>query len=337
MNNQNDKIGPSFSKNRVVLGERLPLDTPFSVNISISERCNFKCNYCFRSTEPSEFWAYTRNGQIMSMDTFELAAKQLAEFPSQIKRIALSGHGEPLCNPLLPVMVKRLKELGLTATIDIHTNASLLTPELSRALSESRIDRIIVSLQGLNAQAYKKICGAAIDFDKFYKNLKTLYEQKTENTTVHIKIVDTALSSAGEEDEFYKLFSPLADHVFVEKVVPLWKALKFEQSSDNNKYGQSFGYINYCSPLFCSLTITPAGGIYPCLELPPPFSLGNVNETTLLEAWRSPARVLFLKQQLQNGRREHPVCGGCFIPQNTIMVSEDIIDPYRDAILERMK
>jgi wyosine [tRNA(Phe)-imidazoG37] synthetase (radical SAM superfamily) len=264
-NNQSGKISPAFSKDRVVLGERLPLDTPFSVNVSISERCNFKCNYCFRSTKPSALWAYTRSGRLMTMETFELVAKQLTEFPAQIKRIALSGHGEPLCNPLLPLMAKRLKELGLTAKIDIHTNASLLTPELSRSLSESRIDKIIVSLQGMNAEAYKKICGATIDFDKFYENLKTLYEQKTENTTVHIKIVDTALSSAGEEAEFYKIFSPVADHVFVEKVVPLWKAVKFEKNDNSNKYGQSFGYINYCTLVFYTLMITPVGGIYPCL------------------------------------------------------------------------
>jgi radical SAM protein with 4Fe4S-binding SPASM domain len=332
----NVKINPSFNKNRVVLGEQLPLDTPLSINISASERCNFKCNYCFRSTEPSNLWAYTRSGDLMTMDIFELIAKQLTGFPSQIKRIALSGHGEPLCNPLLPLMVKRLKELGLTAKIDIHTNASLLTPELSAELSESHVDKIIVSLQGLNAQAYKKICGVKIDFDKFYKNLKILYEQKTEKTTVHIKVVDTALSSISEEYEFHKLFSPIADHIFVEKVVPLWKALKFEQNDDSNKYGRSFGYINYCPLVFYTLMITPCGDIYPCLELPPPFSLGNVNKTTLIEAWRSPARVSFLKQHLQNGRSEHPVCEECFIPQNTIQVKEDIIDPYRDAILERM-
>jgi radical SAM protein with 4Fe4S-binding SPASM domain len=271
------------------------------------------------------------------METFELAAVQLTEFPSQIKRVSLSGHGEPLCNPLLPRMVGRIKELGITAKVDIHTNASLLTPVMARELADSQIDRIIVSLQGLSTGDYKKICGTDIDFDKFCENLKILYEQKTEKTALHIKIVDTALSSAEYKDKFYNIFSSFADSVFIEKIVPMWKAKKIEQSKDNNKYGHGFGHINYCSILFYDLMVVPDGSIYPCPEIPPPLLLGNVRDTTLLKAWRSPERVSFIKRHLLDGRGGHPCCGTCFLPVNTVKVKEDIIDPYRDAILARIK
>jgi radical SAM protein with 4Fe4S-binding SPASM domain len=334
----NKKIVPSYNKNRVILGECLPLDAPFSVVLDVSEKCNFRCSYCFRSSKPSDLWSYARSNSLMSMETFELAARQLLSFPSQPKTIALSGHGEPLCNPLLPRMVKRLKGLGLTSMVDIHTNGSLLTPETAAALAESCIDRIIVSLQGINAETYKKVCGVTIDFDKFYENLKILYEQKNIKTTIHIKTVDAALSSPEEEERFYAIFSQIADYVFVEKVVPLWKAKTAGQNSKLNKYGESFGFMNYCSFLFYNLAVIPDGTIYPCLELPPPVSLGNIRETSLLDAWQSSVRNSFLKQHLQNGRKNHPCCRDCFVPQNTIKVKEDIITPrYRDIILERLE
>jgi radical SAM protein with 4Fe4S-binding SPASM domain len=339
-NSFDTKIKPSYDTNRIMLGERLPLDTPFAVILDSSEKCNFKCNYCFRSSETKDDWSYAGSNALMSMETLELAAGQLLEFPSHIKTISLSGHGEPLCNPFLPDMVVRLKEMGLTGRIDIHTNASLLMPEMAVSLAASRIDRVIVSLQGLDAASYKKTCRININFERFYDNLKRLYKQKSAGTAIHIKIADAALSSAEDERCFYRMFSPVADSVFVEKIVPLWNQTNTGKdavtTANMNKYGESFGYIEYCPMLFYNLTVAPDGSIFPCPQIPPPFSLGNIKDTTLLDAWNSDERRNFLRQHLRKGRKNHPRCGNCFIPQNTVKVKEDIVDPYRDDILERL-
>lgn len=47
----------------------------------------------------------------MKWETFEKIVDQMKEFPHQIKRIALSHHGEPLCNHRLPDMVAYIKNL----------------------------------------------------------------------------------------------------------------------------------------------------------------------------------------------------------------------------------
>jgi radical SAM protein with 4Fe4S-binding SPASM domain len=333
------KVRPSYDTNRILLGERLPLDAPFAVILDSSEKCNFKCNYCFRSSETKEDWSYAGSNALMSMEMLELAAGQLLEFPSCIKTISLSNHGEPLCNPLLSDMVVRLKEMGLTGRIDIHTNASMLTPKMTASLVASRIDRIIVSLQGLDASSYKEVCQVNINFEKFYDNLKMLYEQKSPRTTIHIKIVDAALSSAEDERRFYSTFSPIADGVFIEKIVPLWNQKNTDKDIEGvniNKYGEFFGCIEYCPILFYNLTVSPDGSIFPCPQLPPPFSLGNIRDTTLLDAWNSVERRNFLRRHLRERRKDHPHCGNCFIPQNTVKVRKDIIDPYRDDILGRL-
>lgn len=46
------------------------------------------------------------------------------------------------------------------------------------------------------------------------------FYQKKRDTQIHIKIVDEAVGD--ERDRFYEMFSPIADRVFVESVVPLW-------------------------------------------------------------------------------------------------------------------
>ena len=74
------KIVPSFDNKRSVLGEVLPLKTPFNVIIDTSERCNFQCKYCFRSDADKDKWGYAKNNQLMEWDIFIKIVEQVKEF-----------------------------------------------------------------------------------------------------------------------------------------------------------------------------------------------------------------------------------------------------------------
>jgi radical SAM protein with 4Fe4S-binding SPASM domain len=331
-------IKKSFSEDRCILGKVLPLETPFTILIDTSDVCNFKCNYCFRSFSNDADVGDYRKNRLMEWDTFIKIVEQMKEFPQQFKRISLSHQGEPLCNKLIPRMVTYLKEQGFTGSTEFHTNASLLNPQLIKELTDAKIDRIVISLQGINKTAYKTTCNIEIDFDEFYENLKLLYDNKT-NTMIHIKIVDAALKE-NEKAEFYDKFSRVADRVFIESIVPLWKGMKNETISEEsgliNKYGDSFAKQECCPLLFYTINVLPDGTIYPCSELIPPFKLGNIKSTTLLEAWNSKERKEFLENMLQNGRDNISICKDCYIPQNTVMTEGDSIDKYRYEILKRL-
>lgn len=323
----------SYSQDRHVLGEVLPLETPYTILIDISDMCNLRCKYCFRYDENIEAEDYRKN-RLMDWDTFVQVVEQIKEFPDQIKRIALSHHGEPLCNRLLPKMVKYIKTSGLTAKTDIHTNALLLDELYIDELCEAGIDRVVISIQGLDENKYMEEGGVHIDFAHFYHMLELLYKKKT-NTQIHIKIVDEAVGA--EKEKFYELFSPIADRVFVESLVPLWTGIDMaEDHYEKNKYGDVFKIQQCCPLIFYTINVLPDGTIYPCSHIRPPFKLGNVHETTLLAAWNSEKRNEFLKQMLVHGRFEIEACRNCFIPQNTVMTSEDSIDAYAEQIRKRM-
>jgi len=335
-----NKIEPSYNKDRQILGEILPLDTPFTVGFDVSEQCNFKCRYCFRSSKPSENWSYAKNNDLMTMETFDIAVNQLLEFPAQVKRIAFSNNGEPLCNKDLPKMIKRIKNLKLTGKTEIHTNASLLTLEYINELVDSNIDKIIISIQGLCTDDYKKTCGVAIDFENFCKNIKYLYDNKNKNCEINIKIIDTALSKKEDEETFYKIFSDMSDKLFIEKEVPLFKQIKYSDYGKDkpvNKYGQKFQNINYCQVIFYTLYVSPNGNIYPCQGIPPPLDFGNIKNTTLFQAWNGSRRINYLKEQLQKTRQLQANCCNCYVPQNSVKTEADIIDSYKDEILGRLK
>lgn len=333
-------IKASFNKTRLCLGKVLPLDTPLSVILDISEQCNFKCNYCFRSKRKDETWGYAAKNNLMSMELFQQAVKQMSAFPQKIKVISLSGHGEPLCHPDIVSMVRHLKEADITERIEMHTNASLLTEETAQEIAQAGFDRIVVSLQGLSAAAYERVCGAKLDWDHFFRCLQILYESKGEVLKVHIKVSEAALSvenRAAEEEEFYFLLGPIADTISVEKVTPLWKNLKFESSETVNKYGQDIGTVECCPILFYKIWVAPDGEIYPCTGLPAPMSLGNIQNTTLSEAWNGQKRREFLAAHLLQVRGGCAACADCFVPVNTVTMEQDKIDPYKKEILERLR
>ncbi len=333
-------IKASYNEDRLCLGERLPLDTPLSVILDISERCNFKCSYCFRSKEKDESWGYAAKNGLMSMETFCQSLQQLASFPQKIQSVSLSGHGEPLCNPDIVGMVRCLRTSGVTSRIEMHTNASLLTAEMAKEIARAGFSRIIVSLQGMDASTYQRVCGVRLDWDAFYENLRILHREKDDALRLHIKISEAAFHQGREgleKEAFYALFDKIADTVSVEEVTPLWKNMRIETEKFVNKYGQETGEIICCPILFYKMWVAPDGEIYPCTGLPAPVSLGNIRDITLYDAWNSPQRRAFLMSHLRAKRGGHPACEDCFVPVNTVTMEKDRIDPYRSEILRRLE
>lgn len=331
------EIKPSYDHNRQVLGKIYPLDTPFNVILDVSEACNFRCEYCFRGQDDKTKWGYAKEQKIISDEVFKAAVQQLQQFPQEVKQISLSCHGEPLCNRRLPDLVRYIKAQGIKSRVSIHTNAAMLDEEYAIDLADSDIDRIVVSLQGLSAEKYKKVCRAEIDYEAFYHNLKVLYEHKR-NTQVFYKIMDVALDD-GEEEDFFRQYSSIGDRVYVEHMVPIWKDVDLsgiakEDIQIENKYGKAFEMQQVCPLIFHTTVISPEGDVYPCTQLLTPNKMGNILENSLVDLWNSTQRKELLMKQC---KLENPdICKDCFILQNSIYAKEDMIDEYRLEILERL-
>lgn len=110
----------------------------------------------------------------------------------RIKNFLICGIGEPLICKEVPKMVSYVKERGIYERIELTTNGSLLTHELSRDLIAAGLTRLLISVQGVNKEAYKQICGYDIDFEKFLEEIRYFYQNK-QNCSVYIKIADVAL------------------------------------------------------------------------------------------------------------------------------------------------
>lgn len=329
------KIKPSHNAIRSYLFKELPLSLPFVVNLDVSEVCNLKCNYCFRAKNYKTY-GFTLRNDLMSIETFKISVEQLKKFKEPIKKVSLSGHGEPLCNRKLPEMIRYLKS-ELDTFVEIHTNGVLLDEKYAIELAESKINKIVISVQGLTSDKYKEVCGKTVNFGKFIKNIETLYKFSTD-TEVYVKIVDVALNQ-GAEELFYDMFRNKCHSAYIEKAIDLWTDLDNKSNNiiNQNKFGELIPYQESCSSCFYTLFVVPNGEVHPCIQPLSPICFGNVHEGDLVSMWKSSKRQQFLKNQLVNGRKSIKVCDTCAVAQNTIMSQEhDSLNGWQNDILDRL-
>ncbi|GHU79449.1 radical SAM protein [Clostridia bacterium] len=331
------KILPINGLDRVKLSDAVPLDAPFSAFVFPTTFCNFKCVYCAHSLSREEMKKqYGFEKQTMSMETYALVIEQLRQFPKPLKLLSLTGHGEPLMNPNLPEMVKLAKDAGVAKRIEIISNASLLTHECSDALIGAGLDGLRVSLQGMNAEKYKEVCGWDLDFDEFIGNLRYFYEYK-DNCDLFVKIMDVALED-GEDELFYKTFDPISDRMYIEKCRPVYSGVEFTENLRSevlDRYGNTHERREVCPLCFFMISVFPDGDVEPCDTIYKPIVLGNIHNETLTEMFGGERLREFQRMQLRGLRRENSKCAVCVAPDD-VSHPLDALDDDADAILVRL-
>jgi radical SAM protein with 4Fe4S-binding SPASM domain len=315
------EVKPNIDTNRKKLADIVPLKAPFTVYIEQTRVCNLKCYYCIHSTRNEKGGAFQKLGydiKHMHFDDFLKVINDLTEFPQgSIKKICFSGLGEPLTNPRLPEMVKITSEKKIADRVEIITNGLLLTHKLTDALIEADITAINISIQGNNAEYYEEVCKKKINFESFLENLKYLYQNKKQ-ATIYIKAVDATFKNKEDEKKFFEIFSPFADRIYVEHIIPMHTQhnASFADQLDTQLdfYGRPIKMkSDICCQSFYLLQIGCDLDIFPCPDpgLERVLSLGNAKKQTLKEIWNGKRRKLHLKKMLQFKRNEIPVCKDC--------------------------
>ena len=87
----------------------------------------------------------------MDFEVYKGIIDSLQEFPDPIRVIRLYKEGEPLVNPRFADMVRYAKQSPKVLRVDTTTNASLLTPERSLEIIDAGLDRLNISVEGVNA------------------------------------------------------------------------------------------------------------------------------------------------------------------------------------------
>lgn len=323
--------------NRVKLSDALPLDTPFSVFVFPTTYCNFHCVYCAHSMDGEGMKKqYGLVPQTMDMDTYHTVIQQLRQFPRKVKLLSLTGQGEPLMNRQLPEMVREAKQAGVAERIEIITNGSLLTPALSEALVDAGLDGLRVSVQGLSSEKYAQVCGYPIDFNQFIANIRYFYQHKR-GCDLFVKIMDAALDE-GDDREFYRIFDPISDRMYIERCRPVYDGVEFTTNMNAaamDRYGNEHPPRKICPLSFFMLSVFPDGDVEPCDSIYKPVVLGNVHTSTLREMFSGDKLKEFQRQQLLGRRYDNEKCAVCCAPDD-VSHPLDVLDDCAEWLLEKL-
>jgi radical SAM protein with 4Fe4S-binding SPASM domain len=272
--------------------------------------------------------------QMMSFDIYKKAIDSIAALPAKPKALIFAGHGEPLTNPKIAEMIAYAKSQNSAGRTEIVTNGLLLNREISDALIAAGLDRLRISLQGITASDYKRVCDTNIDFSNFIDSIRYFYINN-EITDLFVKIIDIALAKSETAEMFHKLFDPICDTAEVEHLFPFIEQIDHSKLADKLTHTKHGDYnavsVNICPMPFYMLVVLPNGNVTCCCSIEPPIVLGNIMRESLLSIWLSEKRRVFLRTLIDN-RRENPICAKCTVPDYGIQ-ENDNLDEYREKLM----
>lgn len=308
------------------LEEKLPLSTPFVVQIFPIYACNFKCKYCHMSI-PLKDRGFVTDKTLMDYEAFQRYIDGMLEFPERIKTLRFVGMGEPLLHRDIARMVKYVKDSNVAERTEIITNASLLTPEMSNRIIDAGLDRLVISLQGITAQSYKEVSAIDLDFEEFVSNIRYFYEHK-HSTQMYLKIVDIVLEGKDDEQQYFSLFGDITDTIGIETAVPIFPGVEINQELKDKgnltQFGVVVGKSHICPQPFYTAQINPDGKVVGCHSIPYPAILGDCNINSLPQIWNDKMFNGFRRQMLEGMETVGDICKNCNIMNYRLFTEDDI-------------
>ena len=243
---------------------------------------------------------------------FELFKKIIDECEGHVDFIYLHFFGEPLLHPKIINFINYAAGKGMT--IALSTNATVLDEKMSRDLVQSKLDLLIISIDSLNPEVYKKIRGGG-NLENILKNIDTfldLHQTFQSTLNVSLQMIEMFLNKDDKETFFscWKLIDGLNL-----TVKPL------HNYADQVKNIRTLGDVPHhnqdkkvCIEPWRGCVIGWDGVVVPCCnDFDYKFILGNVNKNTLIEIWNSERMQEMRRCQVNGLQKSNQLCRGCQI------------------------
>ncbi|MDX5319527.1 MAG: SPASM domain-containing protein [Bacteroidota bacterium] len=287
---------------------------PISMSVEPTTSCNLRCPQC-----PSGLRSFSRPTGMLQGDLF---AKLIDEQASTLWYLTLYFQGEPYLNPEFLEMVKYANQKGIyTAT---STNAHYLSPKNAEATVESGLNRLIISIDGIDQDSYAhyRVGG---NLDKVLEGTRNMVAAKKKLKGKHLHIVWQFIVFAHNESQIPEI-QKLAKEIGVDEL-----AIKTAQIYDfsdghellpqNERYRRytemSAGFViknkllNHCWRMWQSCVVTWDGKVVPCcFDKDATHQIGDLKSQHFQSVWKSEAYQNF-RQAVLKGRSEIEICKNC--------------------------
>jgi len=279
-------------------------DWPLHLDIDTNYTCNLHCIMCPLGV--GGFPAVYENKRL----DFSLYRRVIAEGVQKgLASIRLGLTGEPLLRPDIVDFVRLAKDQGLV-DIMLISNGLLLTEDLSRKLIEAGLTRLMVSLDAVRPETYRRIRRGG-DLAQVTNNLRVFLKVRrelgTELPLLRVSFIRMSLNES-ELEEFHRIWSDQADYISFQEYTNILESPRTDYFPARRREVKSFR----CSDPWQRMSLFVNGDLFPCCSdfgrLAP---VGNAWSGPVSRAWLSEGSE-FLRRIHREGRwKESPVCRRC--------------------------
>ncbi|MCD6309198.1 MAG: radical SAM protein, partial [Candidatus Eremiobacteraeota bacterium] len=145
---------------------RKPGRIPSEIQIEITNRCNFNCPMCQRK-------GMGIKDEDMPLEIYKKILPKL----TGVRRLILTGWGEPLIHPDFCEMVRIANEIHPDAGVCFTTNGFFLEGEIADRLLDAKLEQVSISLERLPGKEKEDIPGH-IPAGKILDNLENFIKKR---------------------------------------------------------------------------------------------------------------------------------------------------------------
>lgn len=314
------------------LWEVVPLSTPWTMYIDVTNRCNFRCIYC-PTGNPEMLKTAQRVQQDMPMALYRKLIADMRGFDKKVRIVNLYKDGDPLMNKNFTRMAQMLRDADVTEKIYSKTNGELIP--FRPDLAEAPLDMLGVSVPHVRDDGFLQVVGKKVDYQKYKDGIKRLFEDSRRTFTINAKIARYQMTDE-EIEQFFVDFEPITDTVAMEGLHG-WGARSLGDmflEDIGTHDGVPFNYKLVCPLTFYMMSISSDGVTNVCCAEWGNFhALGNAYAESLRDIFNGAKSKAFRVMHLEGRRFENVACADCQYRDNL----PDNIDPHREEMLERIK
>lgn len=158
------------------------------LRISVTDRCNFRCAYCMPKDVFGKDHKYLTHDALLSFEEITRLARQFVALG--VQKIRLTG-GEPLLRKNVEELLGQLAGLrtpdGDAIDLTMTTNGSLLSRK-AKALKAAGLNRVTVSLDGLNDDVFRRMNDVDFPVGKVLKGIEDAQAAGISNIKVNMVV-----------------------------------------------------------------------------------------------------------------------------------------------------
>ncbi|MCY3801522.1 MAG: GTP 3',8-cyclase MoaA [Chloroflexi bacterium] len=139
------------------------------LRVSLTDRCNFRCDYCMPAEIFGEHYEFLHRREILSFEEIERLVRIFVGFG--VKKVRLTG-GEPLLRKDVPVLVEMLSRIDGIDDLTLTTNGYLLD-RLAAPLAKAGLQRVTVSLDSPDDGIFRQMNGRDYGVEPVLKGIES--------------------------------------------------------------------------------------------------------------------------------------------------------------------